>query len=266
MAIDPLVESHYVFSPAPATRAAVYDEISTGSVAARQAAGLLRDLPYGENERERLDLFPGREERPLVAFFHGGYWRSQHKDSYSFVATALREHGCSVAVVGYPLAPRWPLGRIIASCRSALRWLRGDGSHHLPAISQVIVAGHSAGGHLAACVANEAGVDVAGCLALSGLFDLRPLLNTSIGPSIGLDEATAVACSPIAQAPGRGWLIAAVGGTESEGFHRQTEAYVGHWPGAHHVEVPGADHYSILRELANPHGVVLRALGERLWA
>src|SRR5438874_244911 len=103
--IDPLMERQYVFSEHHPSRATVYREIATASAAARRDAPVHLDLAYGEHARHRIDLFPGRDAGPLVVFFHGGYWRSQHKDSYGFVATALRRHGMSVAVIGYPLAP-----------------------------------------------------------------------------------------------------------------------------------------------------------------
>lgn len=272
MVVDPVAESHYVFSDRFPSRAAVYREIAEASAAARQADGALLDLAYGEHERARLDLFPGREGSPLLVFFHGGYWRSQDKGSYSFVATAARAMGLSTAVVGYPLAPEWPLARVVGSCRSALDWLRGPGRAHLPETSGMVLAGHSAGAHLAAFLAADAGPDagVLGCLALSGIFDLRPLVNTSIGHSIALDEEAAAACSPIDRPPGRGWLIAAVGSAETEGFHRQTRRYAAHWAAgagtASVIEVQGADHYSILRQLADPDGVAARALRSRLAA
>jgi arylformamidase len=272
MAIDPLVEAHYVFSPGHPSRTAVYREIAGASAAARRSDRVLLNLPYGDHERQRLDLFPGRDGHPLVIFFHGGYWRSQDKDAYSFVATALRQDGCSVAVAGYPLAPQWSLARIVGSCRTALQWLRGPGRKLLPQTAGLVVAGHSAGAQLAASLASddEAGAGVIGCVALSGIFDLRPLVHTSIGESIGLDEAAAAECSPIERPPGPGWLIAAVGSEESDGFRAQTRQYTAHWAGAQRtaamIEVQGADHYSILRELANPDGVVLKALRARLHA
>lgn len=268
MAIDPLAESHYVFPPGHPSRTAVYRDIALASAAARASARWLPNLRYGAHERQCLDLFPGCDGRPLLVFFHGGYWRSQHKDAYSFVAGALRRDGLSVAVVGYPLAPEWPLGRIVDSCRTALHWLRGPGREQLPATTGTVLAGHSAGAHLAASVASDAGAGVMGCVALSGIFDLRPLLHTSIGQSIALDPATAAACSPIDRPAGPGWLIAAVGSEETEGFHRQTGRYAAHWAGAPRsgatIEVEGADHYSILRQLADADSTVLRALRARL--
>ena len=68
---------------------------------------------------------------------------------------------------------------------------------------------------------------VAGCATLSGIFDLRPLVRTTIAGRIGLDEASASALSPLLKAAPAGWLLAGVGGAETSGFIDQTRHYVG---------------------------------------
>lgn len=270
MAIDALTERQYVFSDRYPARTQVYEQIAQASARARNEATVQRDLTYGSHPRQRLDLFAGSEGRPLVVFVHGGYWRSQDKDSYSFVATELLRHGLSVAVVGYPLAPAVPVAGIVESLREAMRWLRGPGARLLPRTEGLVVAGHSAGGHLAASLAcdRQLGPSISGCLALSGLFDLRPLVRTSIGQSVGLDADTAVRLSPADTNPGPGWLLAAVGSEETPAFHAQAHGYAEHWRSAGRqadtLTVPGADHYSIVLQLALPDGPVMQALLARL--
>lgn len=274
MLIDSVAESEYVFSDRYPSRDLVYKRIDEASRATR-AIGLVElDLPYGEHERERIDLFAGDAGRPLLVFIHGGYWRSQHKDAYSFVANELRWHGVSVAVLGYPLAPDVRLQGIVDSLRRAMAWLAGPGNKHLPPISETVVAGYSAGGQLAALLASESSSDpsvearVSGCLALSGLFDLQPLVRTSIGARIGLDEASAQRLSPLNLPAGNGWLIAAVGEKETAAFQSQTNRYAEHWSAAGRpvtsLSIPGADHYSILLQLADSGSPVLQALLARL--
>ena len=272
MTIDPGVESDYVFSHRFPTRVPVYRDIAQWSAAARGTQPARLDVPYGGHERERIDLFPGGAGAPLLVFFHGGYWRSQDKASYGFVAAAARALGCGAAIVGYPLAPQRTLAEVVGSCRQALQWLRGPGQAHLSAAGGIVLAGHSAGGHLASLLASDADPDgdVIGCVALSGIFDLRPLVRTSIGLEVGLDAGTAGALSPIARPAGRGWLIAAVGSLETPGFLQQTRRYAAHWSqggaSAMAVELEGADHYSILREWMRPDGALLCALRLRLEA
>lgn len=272
MVIDPRVEPQYVFSDRFPSREAVYAEIAAQSAIARAAQPALLDLPYGAHPRERIDLFPGQDGAPLLVFIHGGYWRSQQKDDYAFVANALRRRGFSVAVAGYPLAPERSLPGIVQSLRSALAWLHGAGSVLLPAWRETVIAGHSAGGHLAAMLASDAefGPTIAGCLALSGLYDLAPLSRTSIGIQVGIDSALAARLSPLMLPVGPGWFIAAVGGNETAAFLEQASRYAAHWSASAAasdlVVVAGADHYSILRQMAELDGPVLRLLMARTGA
>lgn len=266
MEIDPFIEAQYVFWDRSPVRTTVYAEIAESSARERACSPTLLDQPYGDHVRECVDLFPGQDKRPLLVFLHGGYWRSHHKDRYAFVANALRQSGFSIAVVGYPLAPERPLAAIVQSLGRAMHWLHNAGSRLLPAWRGTIVAGHSAGGHLAAMLASDAvlGPRIAGCLALSGVFDLEPLSRTSIGMEIGLDPEMATRLSPLARPAGTGWLIAAVGANETRAFQDQASRYVAHWASANgaaeQIVVPAADHYSILRQLADLRSPVLQRL------
>lgn len=264
MTIDPEIEPQYVFSDRFPSRRVVYAQIADDSVAARNMPPVLIDVPYGPHPRERIDLFPGRAGSPLLVFIHGGYWRSQHKDNYSFVSKTFRELGFSVAVVGYPLTPEQSLSGVVQSLRQAMQWMHTAGRESLTDWQDTIVAGHSAGGHLAAMLASDPMLDmpITGCLALSGLFDLTPLARTSIGAQVGLDDELISRMSPLARPAGSSWLIAAVGANETAAFHDQASRYVQHWSAAggdaELLLVPGADHYSILLQLADGDSPVLR--------
>src|SRR6202008_1316218 len=106
----------------------------------------------------------------------------------------------------------------------------------------LVVSGHSAGGHLAACMLAtdwpqfESSLPrdlVVAAYAISGLFDLVPLVGTSINKALQLDQATASAASPLLwQAPSRGSLDAVVGENESAEYFRQSNAIVDTWGAA----------------------------------
>jgi acetyl esterase/lipase len=126
------------------------DWAERGAATRRQRAGLL-DLPYGEAAAERLDLFPTRRESaPLLVYIHGGYWRSLDKSDFSWVAPPFVDHGIAVAVVNYGLAPGTPIEEMVRQMLRALAWLyrKADDLGFDP--QRMHVAGHSAGGHLAA--------------------------------------------------------------------------------------------------------------------
>jgi len=227
-----------------------------------------RVLRYGPGERNRIDLFAGSSDGPLVVFIHGGYWQALDGSSFSHCARGLNAHGISVAVPTYDLCPAVTVGDIIAQMRMACRDLAKLG--HPP-----IVSGHSAGGHLAACMlatdwpAFDAALPknpVRAAYAISGLFDLPPLVGTSINKALGLDEATAKAASPLFwPAPTHGSLDAVVGGNESVEYFRQSRTIVEAWGrgiATRFGTVPDANHFTAIAPLADPDSPMVLRLKE----
>jgi arylformamidase len=93
--------------------------------------------------------------------------------------------------------------------------------------------------------------------AISGLFDLGPLVGTSVNNALGLDEAAARRASPLFwPAPSHGSLDAVVGGNESAEYFRQSRWIVDGWDGGgletRFAEVPGANHFTAIAPLSEP--------------
>src|ERR1700754_3749293 len=137
-----------------------------------------RVIAYGPGTRNSIDFFPGDQEGAIVAFIHGGYWQALDGPFFSHLAGGLNAHGISVAIPSYDLCPDVSVGEVVEQMRMASRELARL------APSQVI-SGHSAGGHLAACMlatdwpAYDASLPkdlVNAAYTISGLFDLRPLV------------------------------------------------------------------------------------------
>jgi arylformamidase len=224
-----------------------------------------RVLSYGPGERNRIDLFEGSSEGPIVVFIHGGYWQSLDGFSFSHCARGLNAHGISVAVPTYDLCPTVSVADIITQMRMACRELAKLG-HPL------VVSGHSAGGHLAACMlatdwtAFDASLPrelVIAAYAISGLFDLPPLVATSINKALHLDQASAKAASPLFwTAPVRGSFDAVVGGNESAEYFRQSRSIAETWGeriATRFATVPAANHFTAIAPLADPNSpMVLR--------
>jgi arylformamidase len=132
------------------------------------------------------------------------------------------------------------------------------------------VSGHSAGGHLTAMMFatdwSAFGMPesaIVGGVALSGLFDLEPLIHTSINRDLSLDEQTAKALSPIHLRPRiNGPMIAAVGALESNEFRRQTGLICAAWPEncVGPTILDGYHHFSMLEALPE---LISQKLGER---
>lgn len=207
-----------------------------------------RVIEYGPGERNTFDLFdagPG----PAVMFIHGGYWQALDKSFFSSMTKGLNELGVSVAVPSYDLCPNVRIGDIVEQVRAASLLL------HRTLDAPIIVSGHSAGGHLSACLlATEAHVPAA--YAISGLFELSPLIATSLNEKLGLDDAEAVSLSPLLwPAPEGKSLDAIVGGNESSEYLRQSADIVRAWGEAgvetRYEEIEGANHFTVIDQMAN---------------
>jgi arylformamidase len=211
-----------------------------------------RDLQYGPGGDETLDLLVPHTGAPLVVFFHGGYWRRLHKDDFTFVAGGLAPHGVATAIVNYSLAPTVTLETIVDQAQRAVAWLRANASEHGFDPSRIVVAGHSAGGQLAAMCAVDA--PVFGLVTLSGLHDLRPLVDSFANEWLGLDQARAAALSPLLAAPAEPVAIyASAGAFESEGFKEQGRDFTAAWEArgceAAYADSEGDNHFTIVDRL-----------------
>jgi arylformamidase len=213
-----------------------------------------RDLRYGPSPDETLDLVVPHTGAPLLVFFHGGYWRRLHKDDTTFVAHGFAPHGVATAIVNYGLAPALRLEEIVAQARRSLAWLRANAAEHGADPERIVVAGHSAGGHLAAMCAVDA--PVAGVATISGLHDLRPL-RAWTDEWLALDEARAAALSPLLLAPAAPTpVIAATGALESAAFRAQGRDFAAAWRArgcaATYEDTPGDDHFTVASRLYDP--------------
>ena len=187
-----------------------------------------RDLQYGKTADETLDLIVPHTGAPLIVFFHGGYWRRLHKDDVTFVAGGLAPHGIATAVVNYGLAPALRLEEIVAQARRSVAWLRANAKEHGADPSRIVVAGHSAGGHLAAMCAVEA--PVAALATLSGLHDLRPLVHSFAQEWLQLDAPRAAALSPTLLSPAAATtVLARTGARETDEFKAQGREFAEAW-------------------------------------
>lgn len=223
------------------------------AAAYRSAHPAQLDVAYGARPRNRFDLFrgSGRDERPLIVFIHGGYWRSFDKAMFAHVAGPANAAGFDVALPGYTLCPEVTLADIIDEIRQCCLFLGRQYGRRL------VVSGHSAGGHLAAAMAATdwqlygARPDlIQACFCVSGLFDLRPLMATPYNDDLRLGPAEAVAASPLLwPLPGRIAFDSWVGAEESFEFRRQARSLAAAWEGlglaCRYEEVAGQNHFSI---------------------
>jgi arylformamidase len=226
-----------------------------------------RAISYGPGRRNSIDLFAGDGQGPVVAFIHGGYWQALDGSSFSHCARGLNVHGIDVAIPSYDLCPHVSVDTIIDQMRAMVRELARLGR-------PLVISGHSAGGHLAACLlaTDWPAFDVSlpketviAAYAISGLFDLPPLVVTSINKALGLNAESAKAASPLFWTPpSHGSLDAVVGETESAEYHRQSRSIADAWGAAgipsRYGAIAGANHFTAIAPLSDPDSPMLSRL------
>jgi len=214
------------------------------------------DLRFGDSARQSLDLFLPETggTGALALFVHGGWWRMLDRFSSSHMAHGLNARGVAVAVTSYDLCPQVSLGTIVEQIRAACLFLyRRSGK-------PIAVFGHSAGGHLSACMASSMAGEVLGGYAISGAFDLAPFPGLSMNEDWRLDAQSAHALSPL-HWPAPRLFDCVVGGLESSEFRRQSRALAQKW-GARYEEIAGANHFTVLDPLTDPSSAMVARVAE----
>ncbi len=229
------------------------------------------DLAYGETAGERLDLFPAEATgAPLVAFIHGGYWQSLDKGDFSFFAPAFRAAGLAYASLNYTLAPTARIPQMVEECRRALAFLHRNAAALGFDAGRLVVAGHSAGGHLAAmCLLTDWAAEglpgdlLKGGVCVSGLYELEPLRLSYQQEVLQLDPEQVERASPLrrlgATMPP---LLCAVGGTEPEEFKTQQREMLAACAArqlvAHEIPLDGRHHFDAVEALGEPDHPLFR--------
>lgn len=235
------------------------------------------DVAYGDGPNMTLDLFPAAGNgNPLMVFIHGGYWRSMDKEDHSFPALGFVPEGISVASVNYALTPSVTLDEIVAQCQAAVAWLHSNAGRINADAGAMHVCGHSAGGHLTAAMlstdwaARGLPTDTLKSGApISGVFDLRPLLKTSINDDVRMDTACAERNSPALHLPALGApMLAAVGLGETDAFVAQSRDYANLWAQAGFdgtfLGIPEVHHFNVLTALADAKQPLTAAILEHI--
>jgi arylformamidase len=218
-------------------------------------------VAYGPSDRQAMDIFwPGTSRAvPILMFVHGGYWRSMDRSWFSHLACGLVARGVAVAMPSYELCPGVSLAVLVEQVRDAAGFLMARHDCDISA------AGHSAGGHLTAMLlptdwqARGVARSVRSGCAISGLFDLVPLVETSINTALRLDVAEARRLSPVHLPPPRARLRAFVGEPEGAEYLRQSRDISTAWSSPYSI-IPDADHFTIIDALTDPASPMVEAI------
>lgn len=223
------------------------------------------DLRYGPRERNRIDLLKANSGGPTLVFIHGGYWQTRAKENFTFCAAGPMAHGINVALIGYTLAPDATLDEIVEEVRTAIDYLVGE----LPSLGgdpeQIVVSGWSAGGHLSSMVLGHPRIRAG--LLISGVYDLEPIRHSYLNVKLGLDEAMSRRNSPVVQQGGVNKPLVIVAGSGELPLLRKQSAdfaahRVLHGLPVVYEEIPGANHFTMMDELASPSGRLTTLVGQ----
>lgn len=249
---------------------AQYEQLAAQAKA--QTPGIY-DIHYGMGVAERLDLFPAaRQPSPLLVFIHGGYWHSQRKEEACSMAANFTQHGVAVATLEYTLQPEATLAEIVREVRSAIAWLYHHAGQYGIDPERIFVSGSSAGGHLCGMLIADdwqhlyqVPVNVIkGALALSGLYDIRPLCDIYINDWMRLSPEQAATLSPLFMLPEKAHaqILLDVGAKETQGFRNQTLAYFAACRekglNVALLEDRHNNHFTLVNELANPDSILFQ--------
>ncbi|MFD2206475.1 alpha/beta hydrolase [Kiloniella antarctica] len=273
MTIDPILEDLYNVRGAIPEFADIFALWDKRSNAFREKINSHLDLIYGTGPRAKLDIYPTREKgAALHVFIHGGYWQAMDKSQSNFLAEAFLDKGISVAMIGYDLCPDVALRDIVEEIRQGFAWLWHHADEYGYDRDRIQISGHSAGGHLVAILLTTDWVayglpkdisPIHSAIAISGLFDVSQLVQTSINNKLGLDFEEAIALSPLFMVrenicP----LLLAVGDDESSAFHEQSDNLHEKWQDEaglmERMTLSGHHHLSVVVELANPNSPLFK--------
>jgi arylformamidase len=231
------------------------------------------DVPYGDTARQLMDIFPAPSgSAPVLLYVHGGYWRGGSKEDNCNFVDLFTEHGATVAVIEYDLCPQVTVTDIVREVRSAVAWSYRNISRYNGDPSKIYIAGHSAGGQLAAMALahdwRKEGLPpeiLKGAVITSAVHDLEMVMHVSINQEIRMTPEIARANSPLLHPPLVTCpILVAVGGDEPKGWQQMSEDYyrfcLERGLKVDFLIVPGANHYTMSQHLADPNSPLTRAI------
>ncbi len=232
-------------------------------------------VQYGPTLMENLDLYlPPKAEgkAPILVFVHGGYWKSLTSRVFSCVAPGPVAAGMCVVNVTYDLCPQVDIGEIIRQVRAAVAWTARNAAEFGGDPDRIIVAGHSAGGHLTATTMltdwSRYGLPanlIKGGFAISGLFDLEPLAYSFLQPSLRMTGETIRNCSPQHNVqPIAAPLAFTWGDADPAAFAGQSERFAAAWAAAGNrggsFVLQNANHFEVLEGFKTADGIMTRTV------
>jgi acetyl esterase/lipase len=253
--------------------AAFYDRAEAMTDQTRRVVPHHLDLSYGENPKQRLDVYeatPRRDGAPVFIFLHGGGFREGDRRQYGYVAGPLAPNGVVTVVASYRLLPdHYPAQA--HDTEAIVAWVHANIRRFGGAPGRIYVGGHSAGAIMSTLAALNRDwaarlrlpLDVIkGVVAVSGPYDLRQA--TGFVADYLPDPATRAVASPLLQVTaGAPPMIVAFGTLEApyvKGSPEFVDALVRVGAEARLIPLAGMQHDATALSLGHADGAVVRAM------
>ncbi|XP_068607254.1 kynurenine formamidase [Brachionichthys hirsutus] len=261
--------------PADSVTEAHVKVLKEGTERARASAQTFLNVPYGEGDGDKMDVYvPRTKSRDvhLVIYIHGGYWQLLSKEESGFVAVPLFDKGVVVVAVDYDIAPKGHMDLMVSQVRRSVVSVVRQYSH----ISGLYLCGHSAGAHLAAMVLStdwsqySITPQIKGAFLISGIYDLLPVLSTYINEPLKMTEEVAVRNSPCKLVPqlklssSSCHIVVAIAQNDSPLFREQSEQYYKMLEASGlkvaMEDVPNTDHFNIVELMIDAESHLTKVL------
>ena len=217
---------------------------------------------YGDQNNQIIEISKINRDssnnlKPILVFIHGGYWQELSiRDSF-FPSVEAEKNGVGFAAIEYSLAPKASIDEIVKECKKAIEWLFLNANDLGYDNKKIILAGSSAGAHLVAmCLLEQLQIRILGNILVSGIYDIEPLIGTSIDEALSLSKDQAYRNSPVNfSLKNFSPTIVAWGENETKQFKKQSKILVNklidEGVPVRSLEVMGKNHFDVINDLAN---------------
>ena len=235
------------------------ERVDASAAAQAKVTGLL-NVPYGDDEREVMDIFPaeGTDNAPVIVFMHGGAWTRGSKEGYSFPAAEFVPRGVAWVATEFTNVPQGTLSNQVRQNRDAVAWVYKNAATYGWDRDKIFIAGHSSGGHMCGMSLvtdweKLYGLPkklIKGAIAISGMYDLEAVYFSYRNNYLGLSEEEWRENSPVLHIPDHCDTPLLIGCSEHDTaeFHRQPEEFLKAWQAAGHkgeyIELMDRHHFT----------------------
>ena len=232
------------------------------------------NVKYGPEDRSHMDIFipKGQGPFPIHVFIHGGYWQELSKNESAFAAPNFIDHGIIFIALDYTLAPEATMPQIVEQTRQGIISILKNAEKFGGDANNITISGSSAGGHLVAEVVSmdwkAHGYDccpLKGALAISGVFDLEPIVETYVNDPLKMDIEEARKVSPLYHIPDDSCpIVFTYGENETSEFKRQTHEYMDACLrggiDCSYLDMPSVNHFNIVMALCKKDSPLFQAV------